>query len=175
MTDNSMNTSEPKTRFAYAVGYRKPPLHTRFRKGVSGNPRGGSRAQADARTKALALKEAFRIVTVREGDKVMRLPAVQAVLRSQVALAVKGNGPAQRAMIAAAQVLEQERAVEAAARENAAAKQHPTNYIDAARRIAFLMRLAYDEMGQPMPGNAQDAIAGLLAHDPKAAGVSQQK
>jgi hypothetical protein len=33
---------------------------------------------------------------VREGDKAMSLPAIQAVMRSQVALAVKGNGPAQR-------------------------------------------------------------------------------
>ena len=24
----------------YAVGYKKPPLHTRFKKGQSGNPRG---------------------------------------------------------------------------------------------------------------------------------------
>ena len=28
----------------YAVGYGKPPLHTRFRKGRSGNPRGRPRA-----------------------------------------------------------------------------------------------------------------------------------
>jgi Family of unknown function (DUF5681) len=27
----------------YAVGYGKPPVHTRFKKGQSGNPRGGSR------------------------------------------------------------------------------------------------------------------------------------
>ena len=27
----------------YEVGYGKPPVHTRFKKGVSGNPRGGSR------------------------------------------------------------------------------------------------------------------------------------
>lgn len=27
----------------YTVGYRKPPLHSRFRKGQSGNPQGGRR------------------------------------------------------------------------------------------------------------------------------------
>jgi hypothetical protein len=28
---------------AYEVGYGKPPVHTRFKKGQSGNPRGSSR------------------------------------------------------------------------------------------------------------------------------------
>src|SRR5229473_501856 len=27
----------------YEVGYKKPPLHSRFRKGTSGNPQGGRR------------------------------------------------------------------------------------------------------------------------------------
>jgi hypothetical protein len=31
----------------YAVGYGKPPLHTRFRKGQSGNPRGRPRRKTD--------------------------------------------------------------------------------------------------------------------------------
>ena len=28
----------------YQVGYRKPPLHSRFQKGRSGNPAGGRRS-----------------------------------------------------------------------------------------------------------------------------------
>ena len=31
----------------YAVGYGKPPLHTRFRKGRSGNPRGRPKRATD--------------------------------------------------------------------------------------------------------------------------------
>ena len=30
----------PETKREYAANYRKPPLHTRFKKGQSGNPRG---------------------------------------------------------------------------------------------------------------------------------------
>ena len=30
----------PSKEQAHAIGYRKPPQHTRFRKGVSGNPKG---------------------------------------------------------------------------------------------------------------------------------------
>ena len=43
-------------------------------------------------------------------------------------------------------------------------------------RGKFGLRLAYDEMGQPvMPGNIQDAIEGLLRHDPSAAGDDRIK
>ena len=39
MTDDS---SDPGRK----VGYKLPPLHSRFQNGPSGNPRGGSRASA---------------------------------------------------------------------------------------------------------------------------------
>jgi hypothetical protein len=50
----------------------------------------------------------YRPVNVREGDKVVTLPAIQAVMRSQVALAAKGNGPAQRTIIETIQAIERE-------------------------------------------------------------------
>ena len=83
----------------YEVGYGRPPVHTRFAKGKSGNAGGRPRGITPGRATALALKEIYRPVTVREGDKVIKMPAIQAVLRSQVALAAKGNGPAQRALL----------------------------------------------------------------------------
>ena len=163
MSGRSTKGPEGNQPRSYEVGYGKPPMHTRFRKGVSGNPRGGSRTQRAARVSALALKEAYRMVTVREGDKVMSLPAIQAVMRSQVALAVKGNGPAQRALIAAIHALEQQLAIEAAAKEKAEAERRPINYLDSARRIAFVLRLAYEEKGEKLPqGNLMDQIEGLI-------------
>ncbi len=75
----------------YKVGYGKPPVQTRFRKGTSGNAGGRPRGMTAGRANALALNEAYRLVTVREGAKVLTLPAIQAVLRSQVALAAKGT------------------------------------------------------------------------------------
>lgn len=42
----------------YAVGYRKPPLHTRFRKGQSGNPSGRPRRPPD-RSLAVLLDQAL--------------------------------------------------------------------------------------------------------------------
>ena len=97
-------------RTNYDVGYGKPPVHSRFTKGQSGNPsgRGQSRMRLLERAKELTLAEAYRKVTIREGETVTRLPAVQAVMRSQIKLAAKGNGPAQRAVIKAVQDLEGE-------------------------------------------------------------------
>jgi Family of unknown function (DUF5681) len=165
MTGRSTKSRDGNKPRPYEVGYGKPPVHTRFRKGMSGNPRGGSRAQRDARARTLALREAYRLVTVREGDKVMSLPAIQAVMRSQFALAVKGNGPAQRAMIAAIHAMEQELAAETAAREKEEAERPPFSYTEAARRISLLLRLAYKEKGEPWPGNIADAAAGLIGDD----------
>ena len=58
---------------AYQVGYGKPPVHTRFRKGQSGNPGGRPRGITAGRAAALALKEAYRPVNVKAGDRIMVL------------------------------------------------------------------------------------------------------
>jgi len=90
------------------VGYGRPPVHSRFRKGQSGNPAGRRRQGESGRARKLILQEAFRMLNLREGDKVTRIPALQAVLRSQIALAAKGNGPAQRAVVKTVQDIEAE-------------------------------------------------------------------
>src|SRR5262249_28122736 len=93
-----------------AVGYGKPPVHSRFRKGVSGNPGGRPRGTTTARGIKLLLKEAYRTVLVKEGGRVLALPAIQVLMRGQIALAAKGNGPAQRAVIQQVYAIEQEQA-----------------------------------------------------------------
>jgi hypothetical protein len=98
----------------YKVGYGKPPSGTRFRKGVSGNPGGRPRGMTAGRAKRLALQEAYRPITVREGDEVRTLPTIQIVMRQQARSAVKGNGPAQRHFIDTVQAIEQEEAIQSA-------------------------------------------------------------
>jgi hypothetical protein len=90
------------------VGYGRPPLHTRFRKGQSGNPTGKRRRDAATEAKTTLWQELNRPLTLREGEKTTRISALQAVTRSHIAQAVKGSVPAQRSvLLMAATVLQQ--------------------------------------------------------------------
>lgn len=90
-------------RPCYEVGYAKPPEGSKFRKGVSGNPRGrpkGSKNKLPAlheeRMKAIILEEAYRTIKVRDGTRNVTVPIAQAVLRSLAVNAVKGQHRSQR-------------------------------------------------------------------------------
>lgn len=89
----------------YDVGYGKPPTHSRFSPGRSGNPSGrprGSRnkqAQAalnDERLKTIVLEEAYRSISINDAGGQISIPMVQAVVRSLAVNAAKGNQRAQR-------------------------------------------------------------------------------
>ena len=82
----------------YQVGYGKPPKHTRFAKGQSGNPRGRPRKVkprplklSDAPSDLFLEEEAYRSVTLRENGQPIELPALQAVRRAAAAKAIQGN------------------------------------------------------------------------------------
>jgi hypothetical protein len=91
--------------------YRVPPVKFRFAKGTSGNLKGRppkKRALAptkfggqpgigfESRLKAIAIEEAYRLITVREGERSERVPVIQAILRKVAVNAANGNTRAQR-------------------------------------------------------------------------------
>ena len=97
---------DPTTR-----SYRNPPIEHRFRKGVSGNIKGRPRKKRafvstkvdgqpgvgfEDRIKSLAIEEAYRLITIREGDRVERIPVIQAILRKVAVAAANGNTRAQQ-------------------------------------------------------------------------------
>ena len=120
----------------YAIGYGKPPEKSQFRKGRSGNPGGRPRGMTAGRAKALALKEAYRMVRVREGDRVVSVPALGAILRSLVALAAKGNAPAQRFVYEMVREIEQQELAVQAAPDT---KERTMSERELARRIAWIL------------------------------------
>src|SRR5689334_7790480 len=89
-----MSGALPKKPPDHAVGYGRPPVHSRFRKGQSGNPAGRRKYTDSARGKQFLREEAFRLVTIREGDKTIRIPAIQAALRGLFVNAARGSASA---------------------------------------------------------------------------------
>lgn len=92
-----------KARPGYDVGYARPPEENRFTKGKSGNPRGrpkGAKNKKPAlnaeRMKAILMEEAYRDITVRDGDRNVTVPMAQAIIRSMAVNAVKGQHRSQR-------------------------------------------------------------------------------
>lgn len=82
----------------YDIGYGKPPKHTRFVKGQSGNPVGRPRkpkprplALSDAPSASLFAQEIYRMVPLRENGEKVELTMLQAMLRAAMTNAVKGN------------------------------------------------------------------------------------
>ncbi len=100
--DATESSQEPE----YEVGYRKPPKHTRFVKGQSGNPRGRPRKPkprplqlSDAPSDRFLEEEAYRPIALRENGQAIELPAVKAVMRALTTSAIKGNRLAQKYLL----------------------------------------------------------------------------
>jgi len=118
-SDSSANESHAgKPTGTYPVGYGKPPVEGQFQKGRSGNPKGRPRRKVAALPHSgamtfgtqpanlLAMEEAYRQVTIREGDKVIELPAIQALFRSTTNAAIKGDRFARRDLLDFTQKIE---------------------------------------------------------------------
>ena len=90
-TNNQPDTTEGE------VGYRRPPVKSRFRKGQSGNPRGRRKGQ---RNLGPVLAEVLRqTVTVKQEGKSQRMSKGEAVIKILLTKANKGDSRAIKAVL----------------------------------------------------------------------------
>ena len=82
---------------SYEVGYRRPPRHTRFKPGQSGNPRGRPRGRGNMRS--VVKRVMNEKVAVRQGETTRAVPMGQAILLAQATKAVKGDGSAAKTVL----------------------------------------------------------------------------
>lgn len=73
----------------YDVGFGKPPLHTRFQSGASGNPRG--RPKGSKNLKSIARKVMNTKVPVRENGKVRLISKAEALVMTVFNRGLAGN------------------------------------------------------------------------------------
>ena len=73
----------------YEIGYGRPPEHTRFKKGQSGNPKGRTKGTKNFETDLL--EELGEIILVREGNRSVRISKQRAMIKSLTMKALKGD------------------------------------------------------------------------------------
>jgi len=89
----------------YEVGYRRPPLHTRFQAGVSGNPSGRRKGAKNLRT---LVEDILREeIPLREGSVTKKITKAEAVVRGLVIGAMKGDSRSQMTLFRLAEQIGQ--------------------------------------------------------------------
>jgi len=76
----------------YEVGYGKPPKHTRFKPGQSGNPRG--RAKGTKNLKTDLMEELGERIVIHEGGQSRQVSKQRAIVKTLVSRTLKGDSRA---------------------------------------------------------------------------------
>ena len=84
-------------REPYTVGYCRPPLHSRFKPGQSGNPKGRAKGSQNLRT--IVKQVSSEQILIREGDRPRRMSKMEALVRTTFTRAFKGDPKALASLI----------------------------------------------------------------------------
>ena len=84
---------EVKNERQYEVGYAKPPKHSRFQKGRSGNPKGRPKGSKGFAT--IVRRELDALVEVRQNGQLKKIDKREVIIKQLVNRTAEGN---QRAM-----------------------------------------------------------------------------
>jgi hypothetical protein len=83
---------------SYLVGYGRPPTHSQFKPGQSGNPKG--RLPRTRNLKTVVQQVVEEQIQLREGGKSKRMSKFEALLRTLISRAFKGDTKAVASIIA---------------------------------------------------------------------------
>ena len=102
-TDRDVEGKGEQNMADYEVGYGKPPKHTQFKKGVSGNPGGRGKRPA---TMAAVLQDALReTITVFQDGKRKTITKMEAAVKRLIDKSIAGDMSAFRVLSVLTQVL----------------------------------------------------------------------
>ena len=87
--DSDNHEGEPEKAASYEVGYGKPPVHSRFQKGQSGNPRGRPKGMLNLATRLQ--RELNQKITITENGKRRQVSKLEAALKQLVNKAASGD------------------------------------------------------------------------------------
>ena len=94
LDDEHPADEEAQAGASYAVGYKRPPRHARFQPGVSGNPSG--RRKGSKNIRSIFERILGEEISLREGSVTKKITKAEAVVRSLVISAMKGDSRSQQ-------------------------------------------------------------------------------
>ena len=97
-----MDDAETAIGADYAVGYCRPPVHTRFQPGVSGNPAG--RAKGSKNFKTLFDKVLNEQISLQDGTDSRKITKAEAIVRRLIIGAMKGDSRSQMTLFRMAEL-----------------------------------------------------------------------
>ena len=136
----------------YVVGYRRPPTHTRFKKG---HPKRGGRRRGQRNVRTVVEETLNQRIKIREGDRTRSLSKRDAMYLRITNDAVSGNDKAQSKVIALMQSL---RLHEEPQEET---NRQPVTADDAAVIADFLRRHGIEMEPTPPPENSDKLETGM--------------
>src|SRR6185312_8779171 len=88
-SDEADRPKEETSEGSYKVGDKRPPLHSQFKPGVSGNPKGRPKGSVNFLTMLAA--ELKSPIKIQEAGKAKTISKQQAMIKQFVTKAVKGD------------------------------------------------------------------------------------
>lgn len=93
-----MRDDDDKPEGDYEVGYGRPPKHTQFKSGQSGNTKGRPRKSKELHK--LIQTELDQTIVIQEGGREKRITKREAIVKQQVNRAIKGDPKASQFILA---------------------------------------------------------------------------